>query len=159
MWGKPDYEEWKGISPGIAGFFFFFLIGDTIVVQKASGCSESRQKSIAHLLRISELVCVECNWVPEHTWVNRACWGEQTVGRIVSKCPQRCTSWLITPNGHFCAGLMWRLSFCFCLSVRDLTEWIESPDSQNSPSGGQWAAEEPGKNEWGSTVQTKSSFC
>lgn len=92
MWGKPDYVEWKGISPGIAGFFFFFNNRGRYFLQKASGCSESRQKSIAHLLRISELVCVECNWVPEHTWVNRACWGEKTVGRIVSKCPERCTS-------------------------------------------------------------------
>lgn len=72
--------------------FFFFYNRGRYFLQKASGCSESRQKSIAHLLRISELVCVECNWVPEHTWVNRACWGEKTVGRIVSKCPERCTS-------------------------------------------------------------------
>lgn len=55
----------KGISPE-SHDFFFFLIEDAIVVQKAPGCSENRQKSIAHLLRISELVCVECNWVPEH---------------------------------------------------------------------------------------------
>lgn len=45
---------------------FFFLIGDATVVQKAPGCSENRQKSIAHLLKVSELVCVECNRVPEH---------------------------------------------------------------------------------------------
>lgn len=50
----------KGISPE-SHDFFFFLIEAAIVVQKAPGCSENRQKSIAHLLRISELVCVECN--------------------------------------------------------------------------------------------------
>lgn len=58
---RPDYE-WKPLS----GIAWFFKIGDAIVVQKAPGCSENRQKSIAHLLRISELVCVECKWVPEH---------------------------------------------------------------------------------------------
>lgn len=65
MWSSPDYEEWKGISPELRDFFFFLNRG-RYCLSESPRLSENRQKSIAHLLRISELVCVECNWVPEH---------------------------------------------------------------------------------------------
>lgn len=55
----------EGHFPRMAGFFL--KIGDAIVIQKAPGCSEKRQKSIAHLLRISELVCVGWDRGPEHS--------------------------------------------------------------------------------------------
>lgn len=51
----------RAFPPESQDFFFssFFLNrGDAIV---APGCSENGQKSIAHLLRISELACVDCN--------------------------------------------------------------------------------------------------
>lgn len=40
---------------------FFFLNRGRYCLSESPRLSENRQKSIAHLLRISELVCVECN--------------------------------------------------------------------------------------------------